>query len=113
LSFAAAASAAAGTASTATGSSATSAASSSTSLAIGSGAESDTASDSGAVSDANADDRCGQGFCLLNNAAIAAKHALLRYPEIVRRVAIIDVDLHHGNGTEEIVRKRLPRRGPL
>eukprot|EP00900_Chrysochromulina_parva_P014578 jgi/Chrpa1/23120/Chrysochromulina_OHIO_Genome00001279-RA len=104
LSFAAAASAAAGTASTVTGSSATSAASSSTSLAIGSGAESDTASDSGAVSDANADDRCGQGFCLLNNAAIAAKHALLRYPEIVRRVAIIDVDLHHGNGTEEIVR---------
>ena len=104
LSFAAAASAAAGTASTATGSSATSAASSSTSLAIGSGAESDTASDSGAVSDAIADDRCGQGFCLLNNAAIAAKHALLRYPEMVRRVAIIDVDLHHGNGTEEIVR---------
>ncbi len=36
------------------------------------------------------------GFCLLNNAAIAAAHALTT----VDRVAIVDWDVHHGNGTE-------------
>ena len=36
------------------------------------------------------------GFCLLNNAAIGVTHAL----EIVDRVAIVDWDVHHGNGTE-------------
>ena len=46
---------------------------------------------------------CSQGFCLLNNAAIAARHALLCHPS-VSKVCIIDIDLHHGNGTEEIVR---------
>ena len=38
------------------------------------------------------------GFCLLNNAAIAAAKALER----VNRVAIIDWDVHHGNGTQDI-----------
>lgn len=38
------------------------------------------------------------GFCLLNNAAVAAAHALTK----VDRVAIIDWDLHHGNGTQSI-----------
>ena len=47
---------------------------------------------------------CSQGFCLLNNAAIAARHALLMHPAKLSKVAIIDIDLHHGNGTEEIVR---------
>ena len=47
---------------------------------------------------------CSQGFCLLNNAAIAARHALLSHSARIRKVAIIDIDLHHGNGTEEIVR---------
>jgi acetoin utilization deacetylase AcuC-like enzyme len=36
------------------------------------------------------------GFCLLNNAAIAAKHAV----EGGRRIAIVDWDVHHGNGTQ-------------
>jgi acetoin utilization deacetylase AcuC-like enzyme len=36
------------------------------------------------------------GFCLLNNAAIGVAHAL----ETVDRVAIVDWDVHHGNGTE-------------
>lgn len=36
------------------------------------------------------------GFCLLNNAAIAARHAVERG----RRVAIVDWDVHHGNGTQ-------------
>ena len=55
---------------------------------------------------------CSQGFCLLNNAAIAARHALLQHSERVRRVAIVDIDLHHGNGTEEIVRRRGATRRP-
>ncbi len=40
------------------------------------------------------------GFCLLNHVAIGAMHALQR-PDI-RRVAIIDFDVHHGNGTQAI-----------
>jgi len=41
------------------------------------------------------------GFCFLNNVAIAARHALdVRGLE---RVAIIDFDVHHGNGTEDII----------
>ncbi len=41
------------------------------------------------------------GFCLFNNVAIAAKYALERHG--LERVAIIDFDVHHGNGTENIV----------
>jgi acetoin utilization deacetylase AcuC-like enzyme len=40
------------------------------------------------------------GFCLLNNVAIAARHALDHHG--LRRVAVIDFDVHHGNGTEDI-----------
>ncbi|NWF89507.1 MAG: histone deacetylase [Ignavibacteriaceae bacterium] len=40
------------------------------------------------------------GFCLFNNAAIAAKYAIQKYQ--LERVAIIDFDVHHGNGTQEI-----------
>lgn len=43
----------------------------------------------------------GMGFCLLNNVAIAANHLLERYPETVKRIAIVDYDVHHGNGTQE------------
>jgi len=41
------------------------------------------------------------GFCLFNNVAIAAKYAQSHYPEIAR-VAVIDWDVHHGNGTQGI-----------
>lgn len=41
------------------------------------------------------------GFCLFNNVAIAARYAQNQYKEI-ERVAIIDWDVHHGNGTQGI-----------
>jgi acetoin utilization deacetylase AcuC-like enzyme len=40
------------------------------------------------------------GFCFFNNAAIAARHAQQRYG--AERVAIMDWDVHHGNGTQDI-----------
>lgn len=52
----------------------------------------------------------GYGFCIVNYAAMAgaflrhaAQHPVLRHER--RRVVIIDFDVHHGNGTEEIVRR--------
>jgi len=41
------------------------------------------------------------GFCFLNNVAIAARHALNVHG--LQRVAVIDFDVHHGNGTEDIL----------
>ncbi len=40
------------------------------------------------------------GFCFINNAAIAARHAQKRHG--AERVAIVDFDVHHGNGSQEI-----------
>jgi acetoin utilization deacetylase AcuC-like enzyme len=42
----------------------------------------------------------GMGFCLLNNVALAARYAQRRHG--VERVLIVDWDVHHGNGTQEI-----------
>ena len=41
------------------------------------------------------------GFCLFNNVAVGAAHALEQHG--LQRVAILDFDVHHGNGTEDIV----------
>lgn len=46
----------------------------------------------------------GMGFCLLNNIALAAEH-LVQIRE-ASRLAIVDLDLHHGNGTQEIFWER-------
>ena len=43
------------------------------------------------------------GFCYLNNIAIATLHALATG---MKRVAVFDFDVHHGNGTEDILRDR-------
>ena len=40
------------------------------------------------------------GFCIFNNVAVAAAHAIERYG--LERVLIVDFDVHHGNGTEDI-----------
>src|SRR6266403_5471904 len=40
------------------------------------------------------------GFCIFNNVAVAARHAVKAHG--LERVAIIDFDVHHGNGTEDI-----------
>ena len=42
----------------------------------------------------------GMGFCIYNNAAVAARYAQSRFG--VERVVILDWDVHHGNGTQEI-----------
>ncbi|DAZ94873.1 TPA: hypothetical protein N0F65_008175 [Lagenidium giganteum] len=49
------------------------------------------------------------GFCLFNNVAIGAAYARSHYKNAgIQRIAILDFDVHHGNGTEEIVRKLVP-----
>ncbi|MFP6762750.1 MAG: histone deacetylase [Planctomycetaceae bacterium] len=40
------------------------------------------------------------GFCLFNNVAVAARHAVRKHG--IQRVLIVDWDVHHGNGTQEI-----------
>lgn len=42
------------------------------------------------------------GFCFLNSVAVSAKYALDKLPESSRRVVILDWDIHHGNGTQEL-----------
>ncbi len=44
----------------------------------------------------------GMGFCFFNNIAIAAAYAKQKYG--LKRVAIVDFDVHHGNGTEDIIK---------
>jgi acetoin utilization deacetylase AcuC-like enzyme len=45
------------------------------------------------------------GFCIFNNVAAGALHAIADDKLSCNRCAIVDIDVHHGNGTEEIVRR--------
>lgn len=49
----------------------------------------------------HAERRRAMGFCLFGTAAIAALHARARWG--LRRVAVVDFDVHHGNGTQDIL----------
>ncbi len=49
----------------------------------------------------HAETETAMGFCLLGNVAIGAKHALDHHG--LSRVAIVDFDVHHGNGTQDLV----------
>ncbi len=44
----------------------------------------------------------GMGFCFFNNVALAAAYAKQKYG--LKRIAIVDFDVHHGNGTEDIIK---------
>lgn len=46
------------------------------------------------------------GFCIFNNVMAGAMHALTSHQKEVKRIAVIDLDVHHGNGTEEIIRRQ-------
>ncbi len=49
----------------------------------------------------HAESETAMGFCLFGNAALAAKHALDHHG--LARVAVVDFDVHHGNGTQDLL----------
>ena len=49
----------------------------------------------------HAEQAVSMGFCMIGNVALAAKHALERHG--LARVAIVDFDVHHGNGTQALL----------
>jgi len=49
----------------------------------------------------HAERETAMGFCLFGNASLAAKHALEHHG--VSRVAVVDFDVHHGNGTQDLL----------
>ena len=44
----------------------------------------------------------GEGYCVFNDIAVAAAVALRDYPERIRRVLVVDCDVHQGNGSAKI-----------
>lgn len=52
----------------------------------------------------HAEKALAMGFCLFNNVAIAAEYARTHHP--LKRIAIIDFDVHHGNGTQAIFQRQ-------
>lgn len=51
----------------------------------------------------HAEPTVAMGFCLFNSVAVAARHAQAEFG--LKRVAIVDFDVHHGNGTQAVVEK--------
>lgn len=49
----------------------------------------------------HAETETAMGFCFFGNAALAAKHALDHHG--LKRVAVVDFDVHHGNGTQDLL----------
>ncbi|CCE62491.1 hypothetical protein TPHA_0C03390 [Tetrapisispora phaffii CBS 4417] len=49
----------------------------------------------------HAEPQAAGGFCLFSNVSVAAKSILKTYPESVRKILIVDWDIHHGNGTQK------------
>lgn len=43
------------------------------------------------------------GFCYINNIALGASYLKSVYRKEIQRIAIVDFDVHHGNGTQEII----------
>lgn len=63
----------------------------------------------GIVRCANDPEGGSHGFCLLNNVCIGAAYARSMYRnDGIQKVAIVDFDVHHGNGTEAIIRNLVP-----
>lgn len=50
----------------------------------------------------HAETNTAMGFCFFNSVAIAAKVLRQKLPELVRRVMVVDWDVHHGNGTQQV-----------
>ncbi|ORZ18474.1 hypothetical protein BCR42DRAFT_410896 [Absidia repens] len=50
----------------------------------------------------HAEDNAAMGFCFFNNVAVAALSTLEKYPTQIKKILIIDWDVHHGNGTQKI-----------
>lgn len=44
---------------------------------------------------------CGMGFCIFNNIVLAGYHARVITNNKINRIAVVDYDVHHGNGTQE------------
>jgi len=42
---------------------------------------------------------CSNGFCFINNIALTASYTLSQYRKQIKKIAIVDFDVHHGNGT--------------
>ncbi len=49
----------------------------------------------------HAEQEASMGFCFFNNIAVAALHAIEKYA--LKRIAVVDFDVHHGNGSEDIL----------
>lgn len=48
----------------------------------------------------------GEGFCVFSDIAVAANVVLQRYPDVIRRILIIDLDVHQGNGNAVLFQGR-------